>query len=366
MPDAERQDGTPSVFERHPRFTLLAVLLVLLLVVFAMAEVALRVMGSLDVSYYTGHSDAGIHRYPYGEIPVNSSGYPDNEEFAASDDRDRIAYVGDSVTYGVGAGFPYRIPDLIEAQVPVHHHWVFGGLGEHLEGGELLSQVRKYRLDRIVYLMNLNDILPIPVAASDPAATSASRPSWIVRLRESAVGDIDSSLRGKSYLYTYLRVAIKNWLQRMGFEASGYEAFELYPTRNAVLVSYATRSIADALDLVRRETGTTGCVVILPYEMQVSRQAATTYRELGFEWEAGFEEGSTQQALMAGFSSLGVRAFDAREAFAGLDPAVGETFVYNRGDKTDWNHPNREGHSLIARWLLANPAFRTECLGLGS
>jgi hypothetical protein len=35
---------------------------------------------------------------------------------------------------------------------------------------------------------------------------------------------------------------------------------------------------------------------------------------------------------------------------------VGEYFVFNQGDALDWVHPNREGHRLIAEYLLKNAA----------
>jgi hypothetical protein len=33
------------------------------------------------------------------------------------------------------------------------------------------------------------------------------------------------------------------------------------------------------------------------------------------------------------------------------DNGLGQYFVYNKGDKLDWNHPNRAGHRQIADWL---------------
>jgi hypothetical protein len=57
---------------------------------------------------------------------------------------------------------------------------------------------------------------------------------------------------------------------------------------------------------------------------------------------------------------------DAAEAFvpAGLDSAgvaaardrnaLGEFFVYDRGDKLDWNHLNRAGHARLGEFLYAS------------
>ena len=36
-----------------------------------------------------------------------------------------------------------------------------------------------------------------------------------------------------------------------------------------------------------------------------------------------------------------------------LRNGVGEYFVYNKGDKLDWNHPNRDGHRAIAEYLTS-------------
>jgi len=58
----------------------------------------------------------------------------------------------------------------------------------------------------------------------------------------------------------------------------------------------------------------------------------------------------------------GVNVYDAREAFSGLRLKVGEAFVYDKGDKIDWNHPNRFGHARIAAWLSGLPAFWQQCL----
>lgn len=57
-----------------------------------------------------------------------------------------------------------------------------------------------------------------------------------------------------------------------------------------------------------------------------------------------------------------IPAFDAYHAFVdAADPegsrarnAVGEYFVYDKGDKLDWNHPNRAGHRAIADYLVAH------------
>jgi hypothetical protein len=108
-------------------------------------------------------------------------------------------------------------------------------------------------------------------------------------------------------------------------------------------------------------------VIVLSYEMQISADAANTYAAAGVAWEAGFLERSTQQAIEAALPDR-VETIDAYWAF--VDPAdeagsrrsnsVGEYFVYNRGDKLDWNHPNRDGCRKIAEYLakLDDPSAR--------
>ncbi len=96
--------------------------------------------------------------------------------------------------------------------------------------------------------------------------------------------------------------------------------------------------------------------------MQISRDAARRYKELGFTGEEGFETGSAQALLMDSFQRRHVNAFDARQAFRSHDLKVGDAFVYNKGDKTDWNHPNRLGHAIIADWLMSNSDFVSRCI----
>jgi hypothetical protein len=326
-------------------------------VILLAAELALRSFGSLNIHYYTGFRSPGIHTYPYGYIPINKDGYPD-QEFIVNDDVRKLGYVGDSITYGVGAGYGYRMPDILRRAFPQFHHFVFANVGEDLEQNVLADQVQKFRLNAVIYIMNLNDILPESSSGSDAADST----SWINTLRLSWLGRIDNALRGRSYLYTYGRLGVKNALQRLGYEAHGLEAFELFPQKNRALVDSTARRAAAALDYVHKRWNVDTCIVIIPYEMQISADAARRYRQLGFHWEDGFETGSTQDLLMAEFNRLHAHAFDARQAFSGLDLKVGDAFVYDKGDKTDWNHPNRLGHKTIASWLSNNTSFVSECI----
>jgi hypothetical protein len=344
---------TPSFITRHPRLTLFGVVGAGLVVLALLLEVGLRLFGSINVNYYTGTKTPGRHKYPYGEIPINSFRYPD-EEFDLASERRRIGYFGDSVTYGVGAGYEYRIPDLLQRQFTDSEHWVFANVGETLTNMGLVPQTQRYRLDRVVYLLNLNDILP------EQGTAGAS--TFITSANQGLFGRLDGKLRGTSALYTYLRFGLKNMLHRAGYEGTGVLAYERFPEKYGAVVDAYVDRVAGELDAVEANGHTQTCVIMLPYEIQISADAARRYRELGFDWEPGFETGSTQRRLLAGFHRRRVHVFDALEAFRGLTVNIGETFVYDKGDKIDWNHPNRRGHAIIASWLASNEAFVARCL----
>jgi len=95
------------------------------------------------------------------------------------------------------------------------------------------------------------------------------------------------------------------------------------------------------------------CVLIFPYEMQISSQAARTYARAGIKWEPAFEEGLTQKLLLSSFdgSFMSVNVLDGFRKVTARSARVGQYFVYNLGDKLDWNHPNRAGHRVIADYV---------------
>jgi hypothetical protein len=175
------------------------------------------------------------------------------------------------------------------------------------------------------------------------------------------LGKVDEALRGNSYVYTYVRLGLKNALQRAGYETHGSPAYELEPKKYDDIVKQTAVRVAEQSAYVRAK-GLKYCVLLLPYEMQVSEDAARTYGSLGFTWEDGFLAGSTQEVLRRYLSEADVSVFDLRAAFAGARLSVGDSFVYNKGDKIDWNHPNRTGHELMAKWLATNAEFRAKCL----
>jgi hypothetical protein len=351
------EDANLSVFERRPKLVAFFVVLVLLAIALVIAEVSLRLFGSVNVRYYTGYTKPGIHEYPYGYVPINRAGNPD-EEFTLIPGERRVGYFGDSIAYGVGTGYGYRVPDLLQAKLPGMRHWVFAQVGAVLAKEDLTKEIERWQLSSAIYLMNLNDVMPDKSASG---ASQNARSSLVVRARSGLLGSVDESLRGTSYVYTYLRLGLKNVMQRAGYEAHGDVAYELWPSRYpSVFKQTGDRIIEQAKVVTSR--GVRFCVLVLPYEMQVSTDAENQYLSMGFSWEPGFVQGSAQHAITRLLRSANVNVFDLREAFRGQQLRVGQAFVYNKGDKVDWNHPNRVGHALIARWLAGNTEFHANCL----
>ena len=356
--------GEGSWPRRHPFIALIGVNLMLFTACALLAEVFLRFWVPYNPGYYEAvRGNSREVEYPYGIIKINRDGFAD-EEFDLSRPL-HVGYFGDSVTYGVGAGYGYRFTDLLRAAYPEFDHLNLGGIGLSVSQETIDRSVElaaRYDLDRAVYFMNLNDIVPDSTVAPSRDGVATSVP-WTRSVLVWLSGHADL-LRGKSYLYTSLRTIAKNYLEAQGVGFHGYKAFEFQPAaERAVLVETAGR-----INLFHEQLAQHGVellVVVVPYEMQISDEAARVYQSHGISWEDAFLAGSTQQILEAALSS-DIRVVDLLPAF--VDPehpeqsraenGVGEYFVYDRGDKLDWNHPNREGHRVIADYLT-----RIELLG---
>ncbi len=382
------QDTSPSRFEKRPGLTLALVLVGLAVFGVAAAELLLRATLDYHIDYYAGTTRPGSVAYPYGTILVNAHGQPD-VEWDLDDPRPRVGFYGDSVTYGVGAGHGYRISDLVGDAHPELQVMTFAAVGARLKDPSRVAELAgRFGLERLVYLMNLNDLTPDPPrrrprpASATPPAPDAEpsvpgppdralgpeddRPaaspadegeSWVRRTR-AFVREYLDPLRTRSYLYNFLRLRVKNLLVRMGYEASGFRAVELEPGEHPQVFDATAARVNDAAERLR-EQGVRTCVVVLPYEMQVSEEAEARYRELGVPFEDDFVAGRTQREILARLDPA-FEAADARSAFLDLaapeigrrENALGTYFVYDRGDKIDWNHPTRAGHQRIAEWLL--------------
>lgn len=339
-------------------FNLLALAVVVLLF-----EWGLRYTITYNPSYYVGTKAVGsCIPHPYGEVCFNSLGYPD-DEFNLASTKPRVGYFGDSNCYGVGSGRRHRITEHLKVHYQEYEHFNFCYIGgDPLVESQLLELERlaeEYRLSYVIYLMSLNDIPPLMSEVSGSASaeehgrvdTSAQRSFPVVKMKE-FITPVDNVLRGRSYLYTFLRTKIKERLNVAGYGHDGYETIEQFPEAHREVFAYATSKI-NRLGKELRAKGVHLIVVPLPYEMQVSSDAAETYRRMKFRWEPGFEQDGAQKMLAIGLDSM-IPMFDPYYAFDGYwDKArVGEYFVYNEGDKIDWAHPNRQGTKLIAEYLI--------------
>jgi hypothetical protein len=309
-------------------------------------EYALRLTLGYHIDFYASERRSAntVLHFPYGEIPINSAGEADSE-FNFLSKKERIGYFGDSVNFGVGAGYPYRFSELVEQAFPQYEHWNVGsesGAGIPLY---MPDKVRRYNLKYAVYLLNLNDIAPASSIAQ-PAQTN------ILPLKKLVKNTFDW-MRDKSYLYNYVRFKIKNamavWL---GFDASGYLAYELWPSKFEQFFEHAAAQINE-LAQETQDAGAELCILLLPYEMQISRPAEAMYEALGFTWEDEFPLGKPQAILKALLDSR-VHVHDPRQGFAPFEAPVGTFFVYNKGDKLDWNHPNRDGHRMLSDSFLGS------------
>jgi hypothetical protein len=325
------------------------------LFIVAASEVFLRFYVTYNPSYYVAFSnnEEGILRFPYGNIPINSDGFPD-QNFQHEKVMPRVGYFGDSVCFGIGTGYGYRLTEHLERKFDRQEHMNFCHVSNGMNANavkDTLKIVEKFKLDRVIYLMNLNDILPEDID-SESAKENVGKKFLDM---ETILGI--SQLRGRSYLYTAVRMVFKNTMVRQGYESHGHLSYELFPRENREIIVGTANRIA-ALNETLKAEDVPMTVIILPYEMQISEDAAETYKKIGIKWGEGFLELETQNILKQAFDIANVNWIDVQAAFVppaiqeGKTFGVGETFVYNKGDKLDWNHPNREGHKIIAEFII--------------
>jgi len=342
---------------RHRVLALLLFNLALFALLVLMAEIVLRISIPYNPGYYiavAGNSQELV--YPYGTIYMNSHGFSDKE--FDLDNPKRIGYFGDSVAYGTGAGFGYRVTELLESAYPDYEHMNFGGLDLSANAKSIsyfVQLARKFELEKAIYLFNLNDILTDQAVQGIESTPVSHAVGWIREYLD--------WLRGKSYVYTYLRNLVKSTLAVRGTGWRGYTAYEFHPSQHDDVLRETANRIS-VLAGHMKDLGVEFTVVLLPYEMQISSEAAETYASLGVEWEDGFLDAETQQVI-AGYMDDDIRVLDSYDALVDLENPeaskqrnrLGEFFVYDRGDKLDWNHPNRAGHRKIADYLIRNEVF---------
>jgi hypothetical protein len=347
-------------FERRPGLTLAVVSASLLLLLALLGEAIVRLMGGYDpfqMNFYAKHSDQqpGVYETPYGVMRTNQHGFPD-QEFDLEDPRPRVGYFGDSVTFGLGVGQGHRISDHLRAAFPRFQHLTFAKVGGGLQLTEVVQALEltgRFGVDRYVYLMNLNDLLPSYMQTSDPGEMPLLR-----RVLEGPAFQLVDQLRMHSHLYNFFRTRVRNAIAQRGFSHQGFDAYELWPRKHVDIVDGVTGRIND-LERQLRARGVTFCIAILPYEMQISRDAEQYYAGLGFRWEEGFIERSTQQMIRERLDPE-IQVLDTYPAFVrdGASPrsreeiGLGEFFIARAGGAIDWDHPNRAGHRAIADYLI--------------
>lgn len=334
-------------------FKILSILISLFFVLIIL-EVLCRNFIEFEKNYYATpikSKDRKFIIHPYGKIPINKDGFYD-EEFNFKNGKQKIAYFGDSVTYGVGAGYPYRFTEYLDKLNSNFDHLNFtGGLGISLNNWNTEDEnfLLNNNINRIVYVMNLNDIAPLSYSAQRKNNTNNKKIKDIYFLKNLA-SPLDKLLRGKSMLYTYIRFKIKSYYVKNGFEASGLQSIELFPNQNRNHIVNAAKKINDwSLNLKKK--GIKSCVIILPYEMQISKNAKNYYRSIGIKFEKEFENFLTQEILQNNLIP-DLNSSIIKDGF--LEKKIGYYFVFNKGDKIDFNHPNRKGHLVIAKEIAKN------------
>lgn len=326
---------------RPPRLFYVAYLAI---TIFITMEIALRVFVQADPSFYVAFSDPepGVDiQFPYGFIRFNHDGYSD-DEFETVKARPRVGYFGDSVCHGVGAGHGYRVSEVMEEHYPQFEHMNFTG-GLNNNALELNAKVRdwmeRFDLDVLVYMMTLDDVKPHGV-------------KLMINRAQGPLRDLLEKLRGRCYVYTYLRQVAKAIL--VGVAEKSYSR---YPEEEIEAYQQTAQRINEMHEYVSGQGGKL-ILLILPYEMQVSKDAENTYRDLGIEWEGeNFINRGPQRQLIKYVD--GPIIVDAYYAFVDPDHVerdrakykVGECFVYNLGEKLDWTHPDRDGHRMIGDYL---------------
>ena len=313
----------------------------------AVLEGIVRLSVSWSPGYYHGYLEpsAGVMHYPFGDIPINRHGWPDRP-LEEGGSKPRIIWLGDSVLYGTGAPYGERITEHFDRLRPALDHINMGRMGYSGPRGGLGHMDQLLRAQRpagVVYLANLNDIVPdanSPFAIEGPMVLPFS------------------TLKAYSALYALIAQRVHEWSVASD---PRHSPVEHTPEKWDPIVRQTAKRIQRLAQLIEQQYRIPFTVVLVPYEMQISEASAAYYAELGVHWEPDFVEGSTQKALMS-YLPL-VRVIDGREAFLGAqgrsraDNARCAYFVCDRGGRLDWNHLMPEGHALLAEYVHAQGLF---------
>ena len=321
-------------------------------------ELLTRKIINFELFYYEMNQSTNNRNYnfhPYGKIPINSNGFYD-KEWDSPKIKNRFAYTGDSVVYGVGAGFPNRLTEYLDYfKTDIEHINISKGIGTNIlsmgSENEIIDLLKNYNIDKLVYILNLNDISPLAFQSNSKNEYDPKKISKFARLKK-FINPLDKKLRGRSTLYSMLRFQFKNFLVlKKGLNISGFKAIELEPIKNEKDIKNAARKLAILLNNLKSKSIEI-CTLILPYEMQISENAAKIYRELGVPFENQFLDFKTQKIFVEEFnlkSNLEIhylgKQFDQKP--------VGHFYVFDKGDRIDFNHPNGEGHYVLAKEIVS-------------
>ena len=297
------------------------------------------------VSWRPGYYDAprapiGVVHHPYGDYRFDALGFADRAP-EPGDPRPVVAWIGDSVLYGLGCPQEQRVTEALERLIPAVNQVNLGTLGfspdDPARWRRMLDVAAQVGARSAVWLLNLNDVPAPPGAFARP-----------YRLPPSA-------LRGWSYLWSALD---RSWV---AVQTAGAPAVERFPHRFEERFDRAGEAIRDVAARFRAR-GLPLRIVIVPYEMQVSAAAARDYAAAGVAWEPGFLEGSAQAALIERLPGLDV--VDARPAFDEVPRGV--YFVADAGGQADWNHLTAAGHARLATWLVRSGWAQSSSSGAGA
>jgi hypothetical protein len=89
----------------------------------------------------------------------------------------------------------------------------------------------------------------------------------------------------------------RNALMGLGFSHKGLDTFELRPSTNMAVVDGTVDRVNSLYGLLE-ERRVRSCIVILPYEMQISVEAGQFYSSRGITWENGFIKRGTQNLIL--------------------------------------------------------------------
>ena len=253
-----------------------------------------------------------------------------------------VLWFGDSVLYGTGAGYGQRITEHFDRLRPELDHVNLGRMGYAGPKGGLSAVnrlIKEHRPAGVVYLANLNDVVP------DPGSP--------FRIDGPPVMPFPT-LKSYSALYSLISQRIHVWALSRN---PSYSPIEHTPEKWDPIVRQTAKRVQRMGQLIETQHKRPFTVVIVPYEMQISKEAADHYAALGIHWEPDFLEGSTQKRWAEYMPTI--RVIDGYHAFVDPEDPEGSReanprcryYVCERGGRLDWNHLTPEGHEVLAKYV---------------